>query len=141
MPPINGEEGTDPPAVSQNFDAVIAAGGTFDPTTTSEEVTEENETNEIINGTVWNCTTTTYSALSPGGGDNGFPLFNPNASVIYPGSLLQGNSLKKATPDVIAVERAGGTISYDLNNGNLASSFAVDKVAKSSIQDASAHIN
>lgn len=136
VPPINGEEGTDPPAVSQNFDAVIAAGGTFDPTTTSEEVTEENETNEIINGTVWNCTTTTYSALSPGGGDNGFPLFNPNASVIYPGSLLQGNSLKKATPDVIAVERAGGTISYDLNNGNLASSFAVDKVAKSSIQDA-----
>ena len=134
--PGDGGDGTDPPPVSQNFDAVIAAGGTFEPTTTSEDFKEEKETNEIINGSVWNCTTTTYSALSPGGGDNGFPLFNPNASVIYPGSLLQGNSLKKATPDVIAVERAGGTISYDLNNGNLASSFSVDKVAKSSIQDA-----
>jgi thiol-activated cytolysin len=37
---------------------------------------------------------------------------------------------------VIAVERAGGTISYDLVNGNLASNFTVDKVAKSSIQNA-----
>lgn len=128
-------DGGDPPPVSKNFDAIIAKGGTFDPATTNKELKDEAESNEVIDGVVWNCTTKTYSALSPGGGDNGFPLFNPNASVIYPGSLLQGKSLKKATPDVIAVERAGGTISYDLNNGNLASSFEVDKVAKSSIQD------
>ncbi|MGI9549804.1 MAG: thiol-activated cytolysin family protein [Aurantibacter sp.] len=135
-PPIeDGGDGNDPPPATKNFDTVIAKGGTFEPTTTSEELKEETESNEIIDGTVWNCTTKTYSALSPGGGDNGFPLFNPNASVIYPGSLLQGKSLNKATPDVIAVERAGGTISYDLNNGNLASSFEVEKVAKSSIQD------
>ena len=50
--------------------------------------------------------------------------------------MIQGKSLYKATPDVIAVERSGGTISYDLNNGNLSSSFQVEKVAKSSIQDA-----
>jgi len=135
-PPGDGEDKNEPPPVTKNFDAVIAKGGTFDPTTTSEELQDETDSNEVIDGAVWNCTTKTYSALSPGGGDNGFPLFNPNASVIYPGSLLQGKSLKKATPDVIAVERAGGTISYDLNNGNLASSFEVDKVAKSSIQDA-----
>ncbi|HYW96211.1 MAG TPA: thiol-activated cytolysin family protein, partial [Bacteroidales bacterium] len=57
-------------------------------------------------------------------------------SVIYPGSLLQGNSLKKATPNVIAVDRAGGTVSYDLVNGNTASSFTVDVVSKSAIQNA-----
>jgi thiol-activated cytolysin len=74
--------------------------------------------------------------MEPGGGNSGFPLFNPNASVIYPGSLLQGSSLKQATPDIIAVDRAGGTISYDLNNGNLSSSFSVDEVSKSSIQNA-----
>jgi thiol-activated cytolysin len=119
------------------FTTVIVNAGEFDPPSTSEELVEEKETNEVIDGAVWNCKTTTYDALRGGGtGRDGFPLFNPNASVIYPGSLLQGNSLKKATPNVIAVERAGGTISYNLNNGNLASSFTVDKVAKSSIQDA-----
>lgn len=119
------------------FSKVVVDAGEFEEPETSEELVEETETNEVIEGEVWNCTTKTYDALRGGGtGRDGFPLFNPNASVIYPGSLLQGKSLKKATPDVIAVERAGGTISYNLNNGNLASSFTVDKVAKSSIQDA-----
>lgn len=121
---------------TQSFNDVIDNGGGFEPATQSEEVINEASDNEIIDGEVWNCTTRTYSALAQGGGSSGFPLFNPNASVVYPGSLLQGKSLKQATPDIIAVERAGGTISYDLNNGNLASSFTVDKVAKSSIQDA-----
>ena len=119
----------------ENFDRVIEVGEDFAPATRSEEVVEEKEESEVIDGEVWNCTTTTYSALAPGGGNNGFPLYNPNASVIYPGSLLQGKSLKQATPDVIAVERAGGTVSYDLNNGNLASSFTVDEVSKSAIQN------
>lgn len=133
----NPDPDTNPdPMVDRNFQAVVDNGGDFDSTTTSEEELGSEESNEVIDGEVWNCTTKTYSALSPGGGDKGFPLFNPNASVIYPGSLLQGKSLKNATPDVIAVERAGGTISYDLNNGNTSSSFSVDKVAKSSIQDA-----
>ncbi len=118
------------------FEDVIAHGGGFEPVTTSEQPVDEETSVEIINGDVWNCTTITYDAMAPGGGDNGFPLFNPNASVIYPGSLLQGNSLRKATPDVIAVERAGGTISYDLVNGNISSFFSVDKVTKSSIQNA-----
>jgi hypothetical protein len=122
--------------VALTFQDVIAQGGGFEPVTTSEQPVDEETSVEIINGEVWNCTTITYDAMAPGGGDNGFPLFNPNASVIYPGSLLQGNSLRKATPDVIAVERAGGTISYDLVNGNISSYFSVEKVAKSSIQNA-----
>jgi len=120
----------------ESFDAVIENGGEFEPTIRSEEVVEDTSDAEIINGEVWVCTTKTLSAQKPGGGNSGFPLFNPNASVIYPGSLLQGRSLKKATPDIIAVERAGGTVSYDLNNGNLSSSFSVDKVSKSAIQNA-----
>ena len=118
------------------FSDVIKSGGDFDPVEQSESETGSTEGTEIIDGEVWNCTTTTYSALSAGGGNNGFPLFNPNASVVYPGSLLQGNSLKQATPNVIAVDRAGGTISYDLINGNLESSFEVEEVRKSSIQNA-----
>jgi thiol-activated cytolysin len=118
------------------FDSVIETGGDFAPVKNSEEEVEESQSSEIIGGEVWNCTTTTYSALASGGGNNGFPLFNPNASVVYPGSLLQGNSLRQSTPNVIAVDRAGGTISYDLINGNLESFFSVGEVAKSSIQNA-----
>ena len=120
----------------QTFEQVVQAGGDFEPAVQSEVVTDTTASNEIVNGEVWNCTTKTYDAMKPGGGNNGFPLFNPNASVIYPGSLLQGKSLKQATPDVIAVKRAGGKVSYDLNNGNLSSSFSVDEVSKSAIQNA-----
>lgn len=137
----SGEEAPNPEVNQEDLEAeftqVVSSAGEFATPQSSEELVEEMETNEVIEGEVWNCTTKTYDALKGGGtGRDGFPLFNPNASVIYPGSLLQGKSLKKATPDVIAVERSGGTISYNLNNGNLASSFTVDKVAKSSIQDA-----
>ena len=55
--------------------------------------------------------------------------------MIYPGSMLQGNSLHKVTPNPIVVERAGGTISTDILDGNLQSSFQVDNVTKSSITD------
>ena len=119
------------------FSKVVADAGELEEPSTSEEIVEEKETNEVIDGEVWNCTTKTYDALKGGGtGRDGFPLFNPNASVIYPGSLLQGKSLKKATPDVIAVERAGGAVSYNLINGNLVSGFEVDEVSKLSIQNA-----
>ncbi len=118
------------------FEGVVDSAGGFDAVVNQEEVTTENEFNDVINGEFWYCTTTTYSALAPGGGNNGFPLFNPNASVVYPGSLLQGASLNQATPDVIPVDRAGGTVSYDLLNGNLSSSFTVEEVRKSTIGDA-----
>lgn len=119
-----------------SFDGVINQGGDFDEVTQKEEVVSSEASTEVIDGEVWNCITTTYDALAAGGGSSGFPLFNPNASVIYPGSLIQGNSLRQATPNVIAVGRAGGTISYDLNNANLASFFEVTEVRKSSIQNA-----
>ena len=121
---------------NMTFDEVVQNGGDFNPAIKSEEKVDSTESNDVVNGEVWNCTTTTYNAMEPGGGNKGFPLFNPNASVIYPGSLLQGKSLKKSTPDVIAVGRTGGTVSYDLVNGNTSSSFSVDVVSKSAIQNA-----
>ena len=81
----------------------------------------------------WICTRRTLRVTD---GNGQFPLFNTNADVIYPGNLLQGKSLSDATPSPIVVERAGGTISYDLNNGNLSSTFTVEQVRKSTIQDA-----
>jgi thiol-activated cytolysin len=81
----------------------------------------------------WVCTRKTVRVTD---GNGQFPLFNTNADVIYPGNLLQGKTLSDATPAPIVVKRSGGAISYDLNNGNLNSTFTVDEVKKSTIQNA-----
>lgn len=100
-----------------------------------EPMTEDRvQDNEGEDQTVrWVCT---RKRLSITDGNSEFPLFNTNADVIYPGNLFQGKSLSNATPAPIVVKRSGGTISYDLNNGNLSSAFTVDEVKKSTIQNA-----
>ncbi len=126
------------------FAKVLSRGGDFEayPESRSTDTLEVGETyneeyDEEVNGEVVNqryiCTTSKVSVLD---GNGQFPLFNPNAEVIYPANLLQGKTLSNATPSLIPVKRAGGTISYNLNNGNLQSSFTVDQVDKASIQNA-----
>lgn len=129
------KEDSPKPAFDLNtFDGVVASGGDYEEVEPSiSETVLAEEADSLIENEPWVCTTKKVSLLD---GNEVQPLFNPNANVIYPGNMLQGKSLNKATPDVIVAERAGGTISYDLNNGNLSSSFSVDKVTKSSIQDA-----
>jgi len=137
---------TEPGIMEENansFEEVIARGGDFPdyPQSRSEEVTSESEpVNEDYSKTEdgqtnterFVCTTKTLSVLD---GNGQFPLFDTASDVIYPGSLLQGKSLSKATPSPIVVQRAGGTVSYNLNNGNLNSNFTVDEVKKSTIQN------
>ncbi len=118
------------------FEKVIKTGGGFEPVVKSTVVEDTASSTKTEAGQRWRCTTTTYDAKDGSGGGSGFPLFSPNANVIYPGSLLQGASLRQATPDVIAVDRAGGTISYDIVDGNLQSFFTVDEVTKSSVSNA-----
>lgn len=121
---------------SVSFKEAIGAGGSFtNPVIdTKIENTTEYETEE--DGTTWHCTTTTYEVNDGAGGNEGFPLFSPNASVVYPGNMLQGNSLNQATPNIIAVTRAGGSFSTDVVDGNLQSSFTVDQVSKSEVTNA-----
>ncbi|MCK0157565.1 thiol-activated cytolysin family protein [Cellulophaga sp. F20128] len=134
---------TEEPIEATTFTEVIALGGdNFDdiPPNRTEMVVDTvaiknqdartadpNKTERFI------CTTTKVSILD---GNDQFSMFNPNASVIYPGSLLQGKTLENATPSPIVVKRAGGTVSYNIIDGNLNSTFSVDEVSKSSIQDA-----
>lgn len=136
--------GPEPTEDPQTFEEVIALGGeteefpesrTTDTLSVSEPVADDRQVDEggSTETQRWICTTKTLSVLD---GNGQYPLFNTNADVVYPGNLLQGKSLSNATPAPIVVERAGGTISYDLNNGNLSSTFSVDRVSKSSIQDA-----
>ncbi|WKB80978.1 thiol-activated cytolysin family protein [Cellulophaga lytica] len=136
---------TDNELKESDFNSVLAIGKDLEEpvqqqievsSTQSEQAITSNddEGNPIVEN--WKCTTTTYDLKRESGGEDGFPLFSPNAKIIYPGSLLQGKTLKNTTPDVIAVDRAGGTVSYDLVNGNISSNVTVDVVSKSSIQDA-----
>lgn len=103
-----------------------------EPTAENEDLTRQTESGETVSER-FICTRRKVSVLD---GNGEFPLFNTNADVIYPGNILQGKTLQFATPSPIVVKRAGGTISYNLNNGNLSSSFEIEEVKKSSIQDA-----
>ncbi len=118
------------------FRAVIDGGGGFSQPQMSEETTVTEVYTEERDGVNWECTTESVSIQDGAGGNEGFPLFSPNSNVIYPGNMLQGKSLNQGTPDIIAVERAGGVISTDVVDGNIQSSFEVDKIAKSTVTDA-----
>ena len=130
------EESIPGPAPSENFDAIIAEGGSFESVSKSEKVLDSSESYHVEDGEEYLCTTETLKVEEAAGGNSGFPLFNPNSSVVYPGSLLQGNSLNQATPNIIAVKRSGGTISTDVFDGSIAPSFEVDEVKISSITEA-----
>lgn len=118
------------------FGDVINAGGGFDEPSVGENTTSTTTTDSTFNGEKWICTTETKSLQAKGGGSNGFPLFNPNAGIIYPGGLLQGKSLNKATPDPIGVRRAPGTISTDILDGNEFASIYVPEIGKGSVTQA-----
>lgn len=115
-----------------SFQSVIDLGGSFDDPVNSETKTSTIDT--VVNGdSLWACTTETYSVIQ---GMQEFPLFNPNSSVVYPGNMLQGGSLKNATPDVIVVDRAGGTFSIDIISGGWDVTATVDEVVKSKVATA-----
>jgi thiol-activated cytolysin len=120
----------------ESFSEVIDEAGGFTEPSTVETTTAEVTVDSFINGENWICTTETKDIMAPGGGSSGFPLFSPNAGIIFPGSLLQGKSLGEATPDPIGVKRAGGTISTDILDGNQFASVTVDEVNKGSVTQA-----
>lgn len=127
------------PDVAEEFRSALLAGGnasTSAVTTTSVLSESQSDPELQPDGSYKVCVTQRVDAFAAAGGDNGFPLFNPNASVVYPGSLLQGASLKNATPDPIAVARAGGTVSIDIVNGSKGVYVTVPEVRKSTIAQA-----
>jgi len=132
-------------ATGLTFREIIEMGNDPEPFPQSETVTpgdtlniDDENYNEIdeMGDTIpkrYICTTRKVDVTA---GNDEYPLFDTNAEVIYPGALLQGATLNDVNPRPILVDRAGGTISYDINDGNANSSVFVDVVAKSSIQDA-----
>ena len=141
-----GEDETMPPPSPVGTVAEVVASGdsfeNFPPNTTADDVagTEETENEDydrkMNNEDVeqrWICTTKEVDIT---GGTHTFPLYNTNASVIWPGNLLQAKTLDNATPSDIVVKRAGGQITYNLVTGNPKATAPVDVIDQGSVQQA-----
>ena len=136
----------DDPPVGTNltFDAVIGQGGEFEeiPQSRIEETLEEGEeypedyTTETGSETATNrfiCKSRTVSVTD---GTGEFQTLGGVATEIYPGALLQGNTINNVKPQAIPLKRAGGSISYNLNDGNLKASQDLDEMSESQVRQA-----
>ena len=130
IPPV--EVPVAPTTGDADFKTIVQSGGNFPTPVNTTNVTTSVDS-IINNDTLWACVTETYDIIQ---GLQEFPLFNPNSSVIYPGNMLQGASLLNATPDVIVVDRAGGTFSIDILSGGSNISETVTEVKKSEVVQA-----
>ena len=142
-----GDDPTDPTErpVGSTIAEVVASGDTFEsfpPNTTETDIegteTTQNEDYDKKEGdeTIeqrWVCT---EKEVDITGGTQTFPLYNTNASVIWPGNLLQSKTLDNATPSDIVVKRAGGTITYNLVTGNPVATDDVDVIDQGTVQQA-----
>ena len=124
-----GSDPTDP--TPRTFDAVIDAGGTYEKVNPSQDVElVSSAEEELPDGTITLCTVEHHSIVDA---PLDYATFDPNAEVIYPGSLLQGQSLGRATPDPIILDRSPGTITINLVNGSQEVSADVDEVRYSQV--------
>ncbi len=110
---------------NSKYQSTINSGGTFPTVTPEDTVTSADTTVETQNNEQYFCTTKHYSVVET---PDNFPTFDPLADVIYPGNLLQGNSLANATPNPIPAKRAGGTIVMTILNGSPAASETIPVV-------------
>ncbi|PWN06589.1 thiol-activated cytolysin family protein [Rhodohalobacter mucosus] len=128
--PVDPIDPDEPPSLGE----IINGAGEFEEV---EESYSESETEELPLQTSgdqqYYCTTQTIN-LTKGYSD--FPQFDPNSQVIFPGNLLQGNTLDNATPSSIPVDRGPGTVVITLVNGASSASRQLDVVGLGSVFDA-----
>ena len=111
----------------------LLSGGTYEKVTPSDSVLSTETVEEIRDDGFWSCTVERRSAVDA---PDDYATFNPNAEIIYPGSMLQGATLVNATPEPIVVPRAGGTVVINLLNGSSGVFQSVEEVKQSTIVQA-----
>ena len=85
----------------------------------------------------WFCVSTHMKA---GFDEPEYPCFDPNAEVLWPGSVLKGSSIADPTPERIPVKRGGGTVVINSINGTEVSSVPVGEANLASTYKASNEI-
>lgn len=118
---------------AENFTQLYDIGGNMPEPLLKEEIQVLSEEDEVIGSTEFKCTTEQQSISAASGGTDGFPLFAPNNAVIYPGAMLQGNSIHTGNPDLIALKRGAGTISTDIIDGNSQSTVQVPLINRGNV--------
>jgi len=121
------------PVGTVDYTEIINNAGSFEEFEESYSESEPEESEEFSGNELYFCTRRTVS-LTQGYSD--YPQFDPNTQVIFPGNLLQGNTLGNATPSAIPVERGPGTIVITLVNGASSASRRLDVVGLGSVYDA-----
>lgn len=125
------------PAVPDGYESlwdVLLGGGAYEKVEPADVVTGSSSAEETKgDGSVWSCVTESRSVVDA---PQDYATFNPNAEVLYPGSMLQGKTLTAATPEPIVVHRAGGTFVINLLNGSSSVSQTVDEVKQSTVVQA-----
>lgn len=121
------------PAENLSYEEVLKSGGEFESFPNYKILTNSSTSSVQVDSGNWVCSSNTWNYQQ---GNDDFPLYDPNVSVVYPGSLLQGASLDQATPDVVAVKRGPGTVSIDLVNGSNSVYVNLPEVKKSYITQA-----
>lgn len=100
------------------INTLIASAGTLNTTDSADAEPKQTgdakkETVTGANG-IYQCTYTNYSLTKV---PEKFVALNPNADVLWPGSLIQGKSMASGILDPIPVKRAPGTITLTLASG------------------------
>ncbi len=116
---------------------VVNSGGSLAVETTSTNITSSTVSDDLeIDNTFWYCKSETVEFGVNPGGNSGFGLFNPNASIIYPGALLQGKTIGNPTPDEINVKQGGGTVTITNNGGYTLTNVEMEEINLTSMNDA-----
>jgi len=120
--PGASEQGAQPAAAgdeSGRINALIAGAGHLDTDKKADaQPVQKGETKTLEvpgeGGTTYQCKYTDYSLTKV---PEKFVALNPNADVLWPGSLVQGKSMAGGILDPIPVKRAPGTITLTLASG------------------------
>lgn len=127
----SSDEDTTAPT-QEDYDQVIATAGDFEDVQESSEVSEETVV-DVVGNEEFFCTTEHYDITEA---PDDFTLFNPNAEIIWPGNLLQGESLTEMTPKPIPVRRGPGTVVMTILNGSSSVSRDLPEVSLSAVAGA-----
>jgi thiol-activated cytolysin len=104
---------------SDAIDSLVVESGNIDTTLTPGNVATSPTTTVVVPDPTgatsgWSCSETDYSLTSE---PSQFVVMNPNADVLWPGSLIQGASLASGVLNPIPVKRAPGTITLTIAGG------------------------
>ena len=129
-----GEDETTNPDQPLTFESAVARGGVYETVTPVQDVEPlDPRTHEDDDGTQWECEVDHHTMVDA---PDDYHTFNPNADVIYAGSLLQGATIHQTNPTPIAVPRGPGTVVINSTNGDAVTNVDVDEVSLSEITTA-----